>query len=110
MAQFDAVWPNVWPYGVADDPVYLTPRRLWYAQALRGAGRAGEVEPVVQVARDEVAAARRDGMQSPIVDLLEAELAAWDGDRATALRMLPRGLIAEPFLVEWLDREQRGLR
>ena len=98
LAQFDAVWPYVWPYGVADDPVYLTPRRLWYAQALRGAGRADEVEPVVQVARDEVAAARRDGMQSPIVDLLEAELAAWDGDRATALRLLPRGLIAEPFL------------
>jgi hypothetical protein len=98
LAQFDAVWPNVWPYGVADDPVYLTPRRLWYAHSLRGAGRASEVDPVVQVARDEVAAARRDGMQSPIVDLLEAELAAWDGDRATALRLLPRGLMVEPFL------------
>ena len=37
-------------------------------------------------------------MQSPIVDLLEAELAAWDGDRATVLRLLPRGLMVEPFL------------
>ncbi len=98
LAQFDAVWPNVWAYGVADDAVYLTPRRLWYAQALRRAGRASEVEAVVQVARDEVAAARRDGMQPPIVDLLEAELAAWDGDRATVLRLLPRGLMVEPFL------------
>ena len=33
-----------------------------------------------------------------LVDLLEAELAAWDGDRATALRLLPRGLMVEPFL------------
>jgi TolB-like protein len=96
--QFDHTWPSVWPFGVADDSSYYTPRRLYYALALRASGREEDAQRVAAQNRDDVAAARRDGIKGPIVDLMAAELAVWDGDLDTALRLLPRGLMAEPFL------------
>ncbi len=98
LAGFDRVWPNVWRYGVADDPMNFSPRRLWYAQALRDAGRGEEAARVVGINRADVAAARRDGLQAPMVDAMEAEIAAWDGDHETVARLLPRGLMDEPYL------------
>jgi len=98
LAQFDQAWPRVWPYGIVDDWAYFTPRRLSYALALREAGREDEARQVVAGSRDDLAAGRRDGIAGPIVDLVAAELALWDGDAETALRLLPRGLMAEPYL------------
>ena len=98
IVQFDHTWPSVWPFGVADDSSYYTPRRLYYALALRASGREEDAQRVAAQNRDDVAAARRDGIVGPIVDLMAAELAIWDGDLDGALRLLPRGLMAEPFL------------
>ncbi len=98
LAQFDACWASVWPFGVADDPAYYSPRRPWYALLLRDAGRADEARSVMDVNRADIAAARRDGFRAPIFDLMAAEIAVWEGRHDEALGLLPRGLIAEPFL------------
>ena len=98
IAQFDQAWPRVWPYGIVDDWAYFTPRRLAYALALREAGREDEARKVVAASRDDLVAGRRDGIAGPVVELVAAELALWDGDNETALRLLPRGLMAEPYL------------
>ncbi len=95
--QFSRV-KHVWPHGLADDVAYDSPRRIWYALALREVGRAEDAAQVEDVTRADVAAARRDGINTPLVDLLSAELALWDGKPEEALALLPRGLRADPFL------------
>ena len=77
--------------------------------ALRRAGRASEVEAVVQVARDEVAAARRDGMQPPIVDLLEAELAQGEPGRARRLYSEALAVAHSQGAPGLIERAERGL-
>ena len=57
IVQFDHTWPRVWPFGLADDSSYYTPRRLYYALALRESAREEDAQRVAQHNRDDVAAA-----------------------------------------------------
>ena len=98
LAQFDASIARVWPFGVADDPFYFSPRRPWYALLLREAGRKDAARREMDVIRADVAAATRDGFRSAVTEFMSAELALWDGQREEALRHLPRGLVGEPYL------------
>ena len=95
--QFELI-DTAFPFGLADDPIYVSPRRIWYALALREVGRDADADRVEDVTRADVAAAHRDGLTIPILDLLDAELALFEGKDEAALKSLPRGLMAEPFL------------
>ena len=65
---------------------------------LREAGREDEARRVMDANRADIAAAQRDGFRSPVFEMMTAEVALWDGQRDEALRLLPKGLLVEPFL------------